>query len=49
MRDGAFYHAAESLEGTDPGKALVYEVVPKSAFGFRKGEYSQTRWRFEQR
>ena len=31
------------------GKALVYEVAPKTAFGFGKGEgrFSQTRWRFE--
>jgi hypothetical protein len=26
--------------------ALVFEVVPTTAFGFRKGEFSQTRWRF---
>ena len=38
VRDGAFHH-----EG---GEALVYEVAPARAFGFRKGEYSQTRWRF---
>jgi hypothetical protein len=29
------------------GEALVYEVVPATAFGFAKGVYSQTRWRFE--
>jgi nitroimidazol reductase NimA-like FMN-containing flavoprotein (pyridoxamine 5'-phosphate oxidase superfamily) len=29
------------------GQALVYEVRPKTAFGFGKGEpFSQTRWRF---
>jgi nitroimidazol reductase NimA-like FMN-containing flavoprotein (pyridoxamine 5'-phosphate oxidase superfamily) len=39
VRDGAFHH-----EG---GEALVYEVLPSTVFGFRKGEYSQTRWRFE--
>jgi hypothetical protein len=39
VRDGAFAH-----EG---GVALVYEVAPVKAFGFRKGdEFSQTRWRF---
>lgn len=38
VRDGAFHHEA--------GHALVYEVMPSVAFGFRKGEYSQTRWRF---
>jgi len=39
VRDGAFYG-----EG---GEALVYEVAPSTAFGFGKGEFSQTRWRFE--
>lgn len=38
-RDGAFHH----VQG---GEALVYEVRPVKAFGFRKGDYSQTRWRF---
>ncbi|MFC4494193.1 pyridoxamine 5'-phosphate oxidase family protein [Streptomyces ovatisporus] len=37
--DGAFHHS-------DGGKALVYEVAPVKAFGFRKGDYAQTRWRF---
>ena len=41
VRDGAFFH-----EG---GTALVYEVAPSKAFGFAKGEYSQTRWRFSPR
>jgi hypothetical protein len=40
VRNGAFHHP----EG---GQALVYELAPSTAFGFRKGEYSQTRWRFE--
>jgi hypothetical protein len=39
VRDGAFFH-------DDGGEALVFEVAPETAFGFRKGEYSQTRWRF---
>lgn len=39
VKDAAFVHEA--------GKALVYEVAPITAFGFGKGEYSQTRWRFE--
>ncbi|MGP3999661.1 pyridoxamine 5'-phosphate oxidase family protein [Streptomyces sp. 8N706] len=38
VRDGVFHHQA--------GEALVYEVAPSTAFGFRKGDYSQTRWRF---
>lgn len=40
VRDGAFGHA-------DGGEALVYEVAPVKALGFGKGEFSQTRWRFE--
>ncbi|HEV8298688.1 MAG TPA: pyridoxamine 5'-phosphate oxidase family protein [Acidimicrobiales bacterium] len=40
VRDGAFVHG--------PGVALVYEVAPTTAFGFGKGGYSQTRWRFAQ-
>jgi nitroimidazol reductase NimA-like FMN-containing flavoprotein (pyridoxamine 5'-phosphate oxidase superfamily) len=28
------------------GEALVYEVAPITAFGFGKGTFSQTRWRF---
>jgi len=36
---GAFRHPGG-------GAALVYEVAPVTAFGFRKGDYSQTRWRF---
>jgi len=39
VRDGAFAHSA--------GTALVFEVAPRTVFGFRKGdEFSQTRWRF---
>jgi uncharacterized pyridoxamine 5'-phosphate oxidase family protein len=39
VRDGVFHHS----EGT----AVVYEVRPKTAFGFAKGEPGgQTRWRF---
>ncbi|MGH9031331.1 MAG: hypothetical protein ACRDZV_04315 [Acidimicrobiia bacterium] len=40
VRDGAFFQ-----EGIEDG-AIVFEVAPSTAFGFRKGEYSQTRWRF---
>lgn len=40
VRDGAFH-----AEGS--GEALVFEVAPLTAFGFGKGEYSQTRWRFD--
>ena len=39
VRDGAFDH--------EHGRALVFEVAPRTAFGFGKGEtFSQTRWRF---
>ena len=36
--EGAFEHRG--------GRAFVYEVQPEQAFGFGKGEFSQTRWRF---
>ena len=40
VRDGALW-----IEGSDdPG--LAFEVRPAKAFGFGKGPYSQTRWRF---
>ena len=46
VREGAFYHGAEALVD-DPGPAYVFEVTPKTVFGFGKGEpFSQTRWRF---
>jgi nitroimidazol reductase NimA-like FMN-containing flavoprotein (pyridoxamine 5'-phosphate oxidase superfamily) len=38
VHDGAFHH--------DGGEAYVFAVAPSTAFGFRKGAYSQTRWRF---
>jgi general stress protein 26 len=43
VRDGAFVHTG-AAEGS---VALVFEVAPRKAFGFRKGEeFSQTRWLF---
>ena len=39
VREGAFHG-----EG---GEAVVYEVAPVTAFAFGKGEFSQTRWRFD--
>jgi hypothetical protein len=30
----------------DGGACLLYEVRPTTVFGFAKGEFSQTRWRF---
>ncbi len=38
VREGAFY--------VDGGMTLMYQVTPTTAFGFGKGEFSQTRWRF---
>jgi len=40
VRDGAFY-----LEGSEI-EVLVYELAATTAFGFGKGTFSQTRWRF---
>ncbi|WP_433438049.1 pyridoxamine 5'-phosphate oxidase family protein [Nonomuraea sp. CA-141351] len=37
--DGVFVNFAH-------GEALVFEVAPSKVLGFRKGEFSQTRWRF---
>jgi hypothetical protein len=39
VSDGAFSHS-------DGAVALVFEVAPVKAFGFGKGAFSQTRWRF---
>jgi uncharacterized pyridoxamine 5'-phosphate oxidase family protein len=39
VRDGAFHGAG--------GRTLVFEVAPMTVFGFGKGEFSQTRWRFQ--
>ena len=38
VRDGAFH--------SEGGPGLVFAVVPATVFGFGKGDYSQTRWRF---
>jgi nitroimidazol reductase NimA-like FMN-containing flavoprotein (pyridoxamine 5'-phosphate oxidase superfamily) len=40
VRDGAF-------TGQGDAHALVYEVAPAVVFGFAKGRYGQTRWRFD--
>jgi nitroimidazol reductase NimA-like FMN-containing flavoprotein (pyridoxamine 5'-phosphate oxidase superfamily) len=39
VRDGTFHGESGNI-------ALVYEVLPTTAFGFGKGKFSQTRWRF---
>ncbi|MEU6553379.1 pyridoxamine 5'-phosphate oxidase family protein [Streptomyces sp. NPDC046915] len=53
VRDGAFSTARTTAapppteEADDAGRALVFEVSPRTAFGFGRGEaFSQTRWRF---
>jgi nitroimidazol reductase NimA-like FMN-containing flavoprotein (pyridoxamine 5'-phosphate oxidase superfamily) len=38
VRDGAFHHPG--------GRALVFAVAPTTVFGFAKGGYAQTRYRF---
>jgi hypothetical protein len=38
VQDGAFLSAG--------GRALVFEIAPVTAYGFGKGPYSHTRWRF---
>ena len=38
VTDGGFVHHA--------GRAQVYEVSPATVYGFAKGTYGQTRWRF---
>ena len=39
VRDGAFHH--------EPGVALVFEVRPRKVLSFAKGEFAQTRFRFD--
>ena len=46
VREEGFVHDEASLRGDDPGAVVVYRVAPTTVFGFRKGAYSQTRWRF---
>jgi len=41
------FDVAEAAFRDDGGNVvLVFEVVPRVAFGFAKGPYGQTRWRF---
>jgi len=35
-----------SLRGAAGNRAQAYDVVPRVGFGFAKGPYGQTRWRF---
>jgi hypothetical protein len=46
VRDGAF-HDTEVAPTADPPPYDVYEVIPKTAFGFGTDEsFSPTRWDF---
>ncbi len=36
----------ESFRGAAGNRAQAYDVVPRVGFGFAKGPYGQTRWRF---
>ena len=47
VNDETLTHTPESSRDDDPGSALVYRVAPVKVFGFRKGEYAQTCWRFD--
>jgi hypothetical protein len=40
VREGAFV-------GSQGNVAIVFELAPVTGYGFGKGTYSQTRWRFE--
>jgi nitroimidazol reductase NimA-like FMN-containing flavoprotein (pyridoxamine 5'-phosphate oxidase superfamily) len=42
VRNGAFFSDDEA----GGHEALVFAVVPTTAFGFAKGNFAQTRWRF---
>jgi hypothetical protein len=49
LKYGAEWHfdvRDEAFWGAGDGEALVFAVAPITAFGFGKGEFSQTRWRF---
>lgn len=39
VRDGSFRNEAG-------GEVLIFQVAPRRAYGFGKGEFSQTRWQF---
>ena len=41
--EGTFFGLGDAIRG---GDVLVYRVAPSTAFGFGKGTFSQTRWRF---
>ncbi len=41
--EGTFFGLGDAIRG---GDVLVYRVAPSTTFGFGKGTFSQTRWRF---
>ncbi|MFF0741059.1 pyridoxamine 5'-phosphate oxidase family protein [Streptomyces sp. NPDC004111] len=44
------FEVADGHFGHGPGRAVVFEVAPRTVFGFGKGTpFSQTRWRFGSR
>ena len=45
-RDWRFDLSDGALVGEGGNQALVFEVAPLTGFGFGKGEFRQTRWRF---
>lgn len=48
-REGAKFFHASLRDGSflsEDGTNLLYEVKPTTVFGFGKGTFSQTRWRF---
>jgi hypothetical protein len=47
QRPNEFFDVYDATFHHGPGEAWVFEVAPVTAYGFGKGEYSHTRWRFE--
>ena len=47
VQDEGFVHGEGSLREEHQVSAHVFEVRPVTVFGFGKGPFSQTRWRFD--
>jgi hypothetical protein len=47
LENAEFFDVYDATFHHGPGEAWVFEVAPVTAYGFGKGEYSHTRWRFE--
>ncbi|HEY2669274.1 MAG TPA: hypothetical protein VGJ07_02740, partial [Rugosimonospora sp.] len=41
--EGTWFGLGDTIRS---GDVLVYRIAPATAFGFGKGKFSQTRWRF---